>query len=96
MGSLDEMKGVLLSRYVWRTMSTHAKPELAKTWADVRAPSPPDPPSEDCVRWLFASWPIWRVLGTVAEARHIAVKWLDELSALKYGEICAFIGSIPL
>ena len=35
-----------------------AVPELAKTCAEVLAPSPPVPPVEDCVRRDLASCPI--------------------------------------
>lgn len=49
----EEVNGMLVSRYAWARMRMLAKPLLAKTWAEVRAPSPPTPPVEERVRCAF-------------------------------------------
>lgn len=57
------MKGVLFRRYVCRRIRMQATPELARTWAEVRAPSPPLPPVADWVNFCLRSSPAYEVVG---------------------------------
>jgi len=53
---------------------TQAVPEFAKTWSAVRAPSPPVPPVEDCVKDAFFACPIWSMVSICASATFSSVR----------------------